>query len=332
MSISSNKEIYRNLCKTEETIQIFIQDWWLDAVCGADNWNVLLSYANDESVKGSLCFYVKEKMGLKYITQPKFSQNTGLWLNYPKDLSHEKKLSFEKETCFDLIKQLEEYTKANRIVFYQQAFDTRYTNWLPFYWKGYQQTTAYTYRIEYISKKNENDLLLQYNNSKQKEIKRSKKRKLEFHEDLQIDVFYKHHKDTLHKRGRDISYDYSLIEKIHRTVKEHKSGTILYITNQTGEIYCARFIIWDKIGAYSLASSTNQEQKTSGASSLLFHYCINYAKNFVDVFDFEGSMIEDVENSYRKFGTIQTPYLCINKIMTNNKLIKYILGKKINGR
>ena len=77
--------------------------------------------------------------------------------------------------------------------------------------KDIRQTTAYTYRIENISKKNENDLLLQYNNSKQKEIKRAKKR-LQFHEDLPVDIFYQHHKDTLHKRG-EISYNYHLIRK-----------------------------------------------------------------------------------------------------------------------
>ncbi len=329
MSILSNKEIYRNLCKTEETIQIFIQDWWLDAVCGADNWNVLLSYAKDGSVKGSLCFYVKEKMGLKYITQPKFSQNTGLWLNYPPGLSHEKKLSFEKETCYDLITKLEEYAKANRIVFYQQAFDTRYTNWLPFYWKGYQQTTAYTYRIENIS-----DIEIVYDNfnySKKKNIKKANKL-VKITYDLPSETFYEHHKKSLKKQNDKISYSFELFSRMYDAVYKHNQGKVICCKDQENNIHVALFVIWDKIAAYDLISTIDPDFRNSGASSLAIFEIIKYLKDTVHTFDFEGSMIEEIENSFRKFGTIQTPYLCINKIMTNNKLIKYILGKKINGR
>ncbi|WP_343823783.1 hypothetical protein [Clostridium subterminale] len=35
--------------------------------------------------------------------------------------------------------------------------------------------------------------------------------------------------------------------------------------------------------------------------------------NYTKKFDFEGSMIENVKNSFRRFGAVQVPYFCIYK-------------------
>jgi len=119
---------------------------------------------------------------------------------------------------------------------------------------------------------------------------------------------------------------------MYDAVYKHNQGKVICCKDQENNIHVALFVIWDKIAAYDLISTIDPDFRNSGASSLAIFEIIKYLKDTVHTFDFEGSMIEEIENSFRKFGTIQTPYLCINKIMTNNKLIKYILGKKINGR
>ena len=47
-----------------------------------------------------------------------------------------------------------------------------------------------------------------------------------------------------------------------------------------------------------------------------------YAAGVTKHFDFEGSMIEGVERSYRAFGAIQTPYFSITK--TNSKAFRFL--------
>ncbi|MDR0845251.1 MAG: GNAT family N-acetyltransferase, partial [Tannerella sp.] len=42
-----SKDAYHTLCRTEESIPIFSQEWWLDAVCGESNWDVLLTEENN---------------------------------------------------------------------------------------------------------------------------------------------------------------------------------------------------------------------------------------------------------------------------------------------
>jgi len=38
----TDKELYREFCQVEDNIPIFSKDWWMDAVCGEDNWDVIL--------------------------------------------------------------------------------------------------------------------------------------------------------------------------------------------------------------------------------------------------------------------------------------------------
>ena len=318
---------YRNFCKSEKSLQIFLQDWWLDAVCGEDDWDVLLSYAKDGSIRGSLCFFIKNKMGIKYITQPPLSQSTGIWLAYPETISHEKKLSFEKETCSELIEKLEKYVRKNKIVFYQQSFDSRYTNWLPFYWQNFKQTTFYTYRIHNID--DIDKVKSAFDRSKKKNLNRAID-EVRIQWDIAAKDFYDNHKMTLIKQNSQISYDYELFERIYQVAYSHNQGKTIYLTDKGGNIHATLFVIWDSTTAYYLISSIDPDFRTSGAATLGILEMIRYVSQFVNIFDFEGSMIEGVENSFIKFGAIQTPYFYINKVYTNNLLLKQLIMRKLD--
>lgn len=54
------KEQYRQFCQNEKDIPIFSKDWWLDAVCGVDNWDVVLVEKGGQIV-GALPYFVKKK-------------------------------------------------------------------------------------------------------------------------------------------------------------------------------------------------------------------------------------------------------------------------------
>lgn len=61
------KDKYRQLCKEDKTIPIYSKDWWMDVVCGEDNWDVLIVEKGDE-IAASMPIYIKKKYGIKYIT------------------------------------------------------------------------------------------------------------------------------------------------------------------------------------------------------------------------------------------------------------------------
>ena len=140
----TNREKYIKFCKKEKNIPIFSKSWWLDALCKEKNWGVAL-VENGNGIMASMPYYIKKKMIFTIITMPKQTQTMGPYIKYPDGQKYEKRLSFEKKIINELIAQLP------KVDMFIQDFHYNITNWLPFYWAGYKQSTSYTYVIEDIS-------------------------------------------------------------------------------------------------------------------------------------------------------------------------------------
>ena len=79
----TNKEEYIRLCAENDDIPVFMQPWWLDAVCAGKEWDVLLSRedsSNPESAKilGAMPYLLRKKWGMRYIVMPQQTQLGGI--------------------------------------------------------------------------------------------------------------------------------------------------------------------------------------------------------------------------------------------------------------
>lgn len=319
--MTSPKAKYRQLVKAETSIPIFSRDWWMDAVCGKDNWDVLLVEKNGEIV-ASLPYYLHKKYGLKAITQPPLTQTNGIWIKYPPDQKYASKLSYEKEVMTEIIEQLE----LLRVDYFCQNFHYSITNWQPFYWKGFQQTTCYTYVIPNINAINLDNLFSEFSHAKRKNIRRAKSM-LNVRMGLGAQEFYDHHKMSLKKQGEIISYTFDTFEKIYSAAVKRGHGQTIYSIDNSQRIHSALFVIWDENSAYNLISTIDPDMRNSGSASLLVQEIIRRMSSTTIHFDFEGSMIEGVENSFRQFATIQKPYFNISRMSCRMKVAYY--GKEL---
>ena len=318
----TNKERYSALCAEEETICVYDQPWWMDAVCGAENWDVLL-YERKGNLLGALPYYIKNRYGIRYITQPPFTQHNGAWIRYPQNQPESKRISHEKEVLDGLMEQVEKLS----IHHYQQHFSPNLTNWLPLYWRGYSQTTNYTYRLPDIRQPDE--IFRRFQHNKRKNINKAVKMNFQIGFDLPADEFYLHHKTSLAKQGVTIHYSFSLFQKIYQAAYEHQSGRTIWLRDQNGVLLCALFNLWDKRWGYDLISAIDSDTRSTGAPDLLVFRMIEYLSTKVEGYDFEGSMIKGVEESFRHFGAVQTPYFSIWKTYTRNPLIRKAIASKI---
>ena len=135
-----SKEKYIQFCNTEKDIPIFSQPWWLDIVCN-NNWEIILVERNNKII-ASMPFQIKSKLGFKIISMPKLTQKLGPYIKYPLEQKYEKKLAYEKEIMLELIDRLPLFDK------FGQTFNYTISNWKPFYWNGFSQTTYYTYIVD----------------------------------------------------------------------------------------------------------------------------------------------------------------------------------------
>jgi len=133
----SGQDCYRHLCNTEPAVPIFSRDWWLDAACGPDGWGVT-SVENGDEIIAAMPYHVKHKYGFTFLTQPPLTKMLGPWLR-PSLAKYAKMLGEQKRLLQALIDQLPSFDH------FAQKWHYHYTNWLPFYWRGFRQTTRYTY-------------------------------------------------------------------------------------------------------------------------------------------------------------------------------------------
>ncbi|MGB5156414.1 GNAT family N-acetyltransferase [Desulfobacterium sp. N47] len=287
---------------------IFQKPWWLDAVAPGQ-WSAVEVKHGDEIV-ARFPYVMKNRFGNVMLTQPPLTQTLGPWLR-PSKAKYAKMLAEEKDLMTELINQLPLFD------YFSQNFHYSITNWLPFYWKEFSQTTRYTYVIEELT-----DLDVVFSNfshSKRKNIKKSE-RIINIVFDIDPKTFYENHKMTLQKQNSSISYSFELFKRIFESGYANNSACTIGAFDRDGNLHAALFVIWDENSAYDLISTIDPDFRNSGAASLLIREAIKFVSAKTKKFDFEGSMIEGVENSFRQFGAVRKAYFNISKI--NSRLLK----------
>lgn len=305
------KEKYRELCTTEPSIPIFSKDWWLDAVCGEDNWDVVLVEKGGQII-ASMPYYIVKRRGMRIITMPKLTQTMGPWLR-PSNAKYANQLAEQKDLMIALIQKLPAFD------YFSQNFHYSITNWLPFYWKGFSQTTRYTYMLEEISDTSKiwDGMLPKIRT----DIKKAQNRfGLQICTDLGTDAFLTMNEQTFTRQGMKLPYSKNFVKRLDKACKEHNARKIFFAKDMDGRIHAAVYIVWDENFAYYLMGGSDPDLRNSGANSLCMWEAIKFASTVTKAFDFEGSMIEPVERFFRAFGARQIPYFQVSK--TNTPFVK----------
>jgi lipid II:glycine glycyltransferase (peptidoglycan interpeptide bridge formation enzyme) len=306
-----NKEKYRELCKKNNDFPLFSQAWWLDGVCGVDNWDVILVEKSGR-VSASMPYYIEKKYGQTIVKHPKLTQTLGIYYNYPENQKYYKKLSFEKEMIEAIINKLPKFSK------FSQSFDCKYINFLPFYWAGFNVSVKYTYVIE---NKSIEDLEKNFEKSgRRRGRKKAKKNGLEVYESDDVEMFYKLNKKTFERQKTKIPYSFSFVKKLYDNCKKNDACKILFAKDKSEEVIAASFLVYDSKVVYYLMGGIDPDKKNLGGMDIIQFESIKFAIENGKKFDFEGSMIESIENYFRSFGAVQQLYFNVSK--TNSKLLK----------
>ncbi|QVM92793.1 GNAT family N-acetyltransferase [Pseudomonas entomophila] len=310
--MTSLRERYRQLCEVESTVPLFSQSWWLDAVAG-DAWDVVFCEKKGV-VLGSMPFVLKKKGLFTLFAMPSLTQHLGPWVR-PIEGKMSKRLSYEKDVLTDLVETI----LSRRFDYFDSNWSYAKTNWLPFYWAGFKQTTRYTYVLEDLSC---TDVLWeQLQENVRREVRKAEGRfNLRVRDDLGVDEFLKLNNLVFQRQGMQLPYTEDLVRRIDAACAERGCRTILIAEDAEGRRHAGVYVVWDEHSAYYLMGGGDPELRNSGATSLCMWEAIKRASAVTKAFDFEGSMIEPVERFFRGFGATQVPYFSVTK--TNSWLLK----------
>jgi hypothetical protein len=300
--IMNGKDKYKILCNNEFSIPIYVRDWWLDTVCGENNWDVLL-YEQKDRIEAAMPFYLPYK-GI--ITMPDFTQTMGIWFNPEFESKKYSKNLYRKQLiCKYFIENLPAHD------YFFQNFHYSFTDWLPFYWKGYRQTTRYNYILPDIRNIDElwNNLS---ENIKRNTVKAQKKYHITIKQNISLEMFMELNRQTFERQHMK-TLQPTILRKIIEVSRKRNQGDIWGAFDDQGRLHAAVFIVYQNNCAYYIASGTNSSLRKSGAHICVLWEAIKEVSKTVASFDFEGSMIEGVEYFFKSFGAIQMPYYTITK-------------------
>jgi len=313
-----SKDLYRSLCAETFNIPIFSRDWWLDIVCG-DDWDVLL-YEKNGKLIAAMPLYIPCK-GL--VSMPQYTQTMGVWFAPDAgDLKYSTRLARRQEICKYFIEQLSTYRC------FLQNFCHEFTDWLPFYWAGYSQTTRYTYILNGIS--DSDSIWPDMSAQTRRNIKKARDMGVKVsYGDFSVEDFLKVQALTFERQHIVNKQSDALLRRLITVAREQEQGEIFGGFDEQGRLHAVVFVVWQDSYAYYIAGGSDPLLRHSGAHSLVMWEAIQYASQYTSRFDFEGSMIPGVERFFREFGALQKPYFSITRGkpgLLDRVRIKYKLG------
>jgi lipid II:glycine glycyltransferase (peptidoglycan interpeptide bridge formation enzyme) len=189
--------------------------------------------------------------------------------------------------------------------YFSQNFHYSVENWLPFYWKGFQQTTCYTYVIDDLT--NLDQVRSEFQKNIRYDIQKASKR-LRVHSEYGIDKFLDVNELTFSRQGLPLPYSRAFVYRLDDACSARSARKIFFAEDESGRVHAVAYIVWDERSAYYLMGGGDPELRASGATSLVLWEAIKFSHQVSRRFDFEGSMIEPIERFFRAFGVRQVPY------------------------
>ncbi len=296
--MNSHKEQYRKLCETEGLyIPLFQQYWWMETVCQGKQWDVILAQEGD-TIKGALPFLHGKKLGMKYILQPQLTPWTGPWLRPGMSFAD------RQATLGTLAAALRDRNALLAMV----CFPPEETDWQPFKWHGFRQTTRYTYRFPSLS---DPDSLYRAASRLRRRYDASVEELCTVDQNLTLDEFVPFHIGYYRRRNERDLIGEVLLHRVVSSACEHGHGLLWGLRGRTdNQLHAAWFVAYDEQCAWSLLLAIGAEAP-KGAMSYLMWQMLRELSSRTKSFDFEGGMDKKLAFFYSTFGTIQTPYHCI---------------------
>lgn len=315
--LSANQAEYRQLCRSERSIPVFSSPWWLDATAGEGNWDVALARV-DGRIVAAMPYTITTRLGMKVLGQPLLTPALGPWF-LPQPGKKGNRSATEQKLMLALIEELPRFDH------FRQSWSPGMSNWLPFYWNGFGQTTEYTYVVHGL-----HDLDGVWNGmdqARRRHCRQAEERHgMRVRDDLPLDDMLALQKMTLQHRGVTPPYSDELVRRIDAACRQHGCGKLLTVVDATGRPCAATYTIWDGIRAYAWIKGSDPELQHTGAPSLCQWESIKFSAAVAGEYDFLGNMNKTIEPYVRSFGTVQTPVFSISK--TPSRLLRLRQGLK----
>ena len=296
----TNKELYTEWVKSQPSLPIFLQPWWMNAVCAGREWDVII-VKEEEQIVAAMPYMVCRKWWMRWIVMPRETQIGGLWLDENRE--------FEAEQLTSICNEVNTQLTEKKLHYFYQQFAVGSPCPEQFKTLGFKVKERVTYRIDDVTDLDK--VIDRFSKNKKRQLQKA----LSLHAEKKFtaEEFYQFHSQCLQKKNKKVSYSREFLLVLEQKLRKHKQSQILTICNADHVPLAAALLVWDKSRLYYLIPCFDPDYKESGASSLLVLEAIKIARELGLSFDFEGSMISGVAKHYKQFGSTAATYYSVEK-------------------
>lgn len=282
---------------------IYEQAWWLNLV--AEGQWVVVEVKEKEEVIARMPYVIEKTILGNKIKMPIQTQTLGPWIKKNDNVTGNKNATIEKEIVARILEQLPKH------YYLKLMLDCHNSYVLPYYWQGYRLCPRYSYRIKELS-----NVKKTYENfwKKTKGCIKAAEKKVRVSEDYNFEQLYRLIEQTYRKQNRRYATSKETLQKITDKCEERKQGKMFSAIDNEGHVHACAYFIYDSKVCYYFKSGSDPNYRSSGAASLLLWEGIKLASAVSKEFDFEGSMVEGIENFFRGFGGEIITYYEVQKL------------------
>ena len=282
---------------------VFSSSFWLKAIEG--NVQVLGCFDRNRLIAGMPLYFTKY-FGLKSCVMPPM---TPVWGVVMEPLHGTLANCASREMA--ILKQFATYLASMRL--FEQRFHPTLSNWLPFHWNGFNQTSLSTYAVTRL-----NDLEGLWN-----ELPDTTRTAIGNAEQQGVKIRVVEVSAMEGMGGRSIrgleapSADY--LSRLYCAAREHKAGECVAAVDAGGNLSSIAFIVWDSKATYHVLGRTLNGSIAADAEMLLMWTLIRDAAKRSASFEFCGFDSESTRQLSDAF--VAQPVLC-NRITRQPALMR----------
>lgn len=256
-------------------------------------------YNNDNELIGGFHYYVFQKFGFNLAVNPPFTPNNGLFFRND-SLNKSNQLTFEKK----IIELLANYIKEHPAKLFVAKLAPKYKDTQPFHWNKLSVKVKYTYHLDITL--SDEVLLNNLTSEKRKSLNKAIKDNITIKRETDMSKVKEIVLKTFKRKNEKLNE--AILDKILSDFA-NEQNTFAFVAYDNGKPKAASFCVYDNNTAYYLLGGYDDEERHHGAGVSCMWQSIKHAQSLgLKTFDFEGSMIPEVERYYREFGGDLVPY------------------------
>lgn len=280
---------------------IFHKTYWLESF--GEDFKIYGCFKDNKLFAGLPVIFIDSSLGVRSIYHPELTAYLGIVFKELQD-KYVSEISQRKEVCTIIAKKLKDDFDDLYI-----KFSPNFNDLQSFIWEGFSAFVKYTYILDIEDLES---VWMNMSTKRRNNMRRAKRDMICIDEEDKFDEILSIQQTSYERLGVDIDFQ-TIASRHHEILKQKKKCHFFLAKKATGEPVAGAYMIWDNKRSYYIIGGYDHIKSHHGALTLAVWEAIRYTKEELNLnqFDFVGSMVPDVENYFRKFGGILTPYYAI---------------------